>query len=156
MVFDRDGTLASVAYVAPTDRSTDSWAAFNAALPFDAPVPVVAALLRSVRPGVHRIMTSGRMMGDRPGDQRRFWQLVAWLEKHDLPIDSLFMRRGGDTRVDSTVKLEIYREHIEPYYDVRLVVDDRPSVCEMWRAQGLHVLQVEDPRILPPISRMTT
>lgn len=155
VIFDRDGTLASVKYVAPTDRAEASWAAFNAALPFDAPVPVVAALLRSVRPGVVRIMTSGRMAGDRSGDFVRYGLMRAWLTKHDLPIDRLYMRDGGDTRRDSDVKLEMYQRRIAPFYDVRLVVDDRPQVCEMWRDQGLHVLQVRDPGILPPIARMS-
>jgi hypothetical protein len=153
-IFDRDGTLASVAHVAPTDRSDASWAAFNAALPFDAPVPVVAALLRSIRPGVVRIMTSGRMAGDRPGDWGRRNLMIGWIEKHDLPIDRLYMRLGGDTRLDSIVKHEIYYKYIAPFFDVRIVVDDRPSVCEMWRSLGLHVLQVTDPGILPPIAEM--
>jgi hypothetical protein len=151
VIFDRDGTLASVAHVAPTDRDDASWAAFNAALPFDAPIPVVAALLRSIRPNVVRIMTSGRMAGDRPGETFRRVQLVNWIKKHDLPIDILHMRRAGDTRRDSIVKEEMFRKYIDPIYDVRFVVDDRPQVCDMWRSIGLHVLQVKDPGILPPI-----
>lgn len=154
VIFDRDGTLASVEYVAPRGSNDDVvWAAFNAALPFDAPVPIVAGLLRSIRPGVTRIMTSGRMAGDRPGETFRLMQLWNWIVKHDLPIDQLHMRRAGDRRVDSVVKEEMYRRFIEPFYDVRYVVDDRPQVVEMWRELGLHVLQVTDPDILPPIAR---
>lgn len=156
VIFDRDGTLASVSYVAPNDRSTGSWAAFNAALPFDAPVPTVAALLRSIRPGVTRIMTSGRMAGDSFGQTFRYIYMWSWLRKHDLPIDRLYMRHAGDTRLDSIVKEEMYRTFIEPLFDVRYVVDDRPQVCDMWRSLGLHVLQVKDPGILPPIAGMTS
>jgi hypothetical protein len=155
VIFDRDGTLASVDYIAPHGSDNgEAWRQFNLALPFDAPVPVVEALLRSIRPGVVRIMTSGRMAGDFPGDQRRWWQLWNWLGKHDLPIDRLIMRRGGDTRLDSVVKREMYEEQIAPRYDVRFVVDDRQQVVEMWRDLGLHVMQVTDPGILPPIARM--
>jgi len=153
VIFDRDGTLASVAYIAPLDRSGSAWRQYNAALPFDAPVPVVAALLRSIRPGVVRIMTSGRAAGDHVGDTHRRLLMTAWLRKHALPIDVLIMRKGGDQRRDSVVKEEIYREQIAPFYDVRYVVDDRQQVVDMWREIGLPVLQVVDPRILPPIAR---
>lgn len=151
VIFDRDGTLASVAHVAPTDKSQSSWKNYNAALRFDAPVPVVAGLLRSIRPGVARIMTSGRAEGDHPGDRRRRFAMEDWLAKHDLPIDLLLMREGGDQRRDSIVKEEIYRRYIEPYFDVRFVIDDRPQVVQTWRELGLHVLQVTDPGIMPPI-----
>jgi len=152
VIFDRDGTLASVAHVAPTDRDNASWAAYNAAMPFDAPVPHIAALLRAIRPGVVRIMTSGRAQGDYPGDRRRLFQMRDWLAKHDLPIDVLIMRQGGDQRRDSIVKREMYDDLIAPFYDVRYVVDDRPQVVDMWRDIGLPVLAVRDPGILPPIA----
>lgn len=155
VIFDRDGTLASVAYVAPTDRSGHAWRQYNAALPFDAPVPVIAALLRSIRPGVVRIMTSGRAAGDHVGDTHRRGLMIAWLRKHDLPIDVLIMRKGGDQRRDSIVKREMYDDLIAPRFDVRYVVDDRPQVVDMWRDLGLPVLAVKDPDILPPIARQS-
>lgn len=151
VIFDRDGTLASVAYIAPTDRADSSWRQYNLALPFDAVVPIVAGLLRSVRPGITRIMTSGRAEGDWPGDRRRKFLMQGWLDKHELPIDLLLMREGGDQRRDSIVKAEIYHRDIEPFYDVLFVVDDRPQVVETWRELGLPVLQVTDPGIMPPI-----
>ncbi len=152
VVFDRDGTLASVAHCAPGTNDSGAWRNYNSALRFDAPVPVVAALLRSIRPGITRIMTSGRMEGDWPGDRRRRFAMQDWLVKHDLPIDVLFMRAGGDTRRDSIVKREIYERDIEPFYNVLYVIDDREQVVEEWKAIGLPVLQVCDPDILPPIT----
>ena len=44
---------------------------------------------------------------------------------------------------------EMFDRGIRPYFDVRFVVDDRPSVVEMWRANGLSVLAVTDPGIPP-------
>lgn len=154
VIFDRDGTLASVAWCAPTDRRDDEqWRRFNALLPLDPVVPEVAGLLRAVRPGVTRLMTSGRMAGDQPSDSRRWWQVRAWLLKHDLPIDQLFMREGGDYRRDTVVKEELYRTKIEPHYDVRFAVDDRPEVCDLWRSLGIPVLQVTDPELVPLVLR---
>lgn len=153
IIFDRDGTLASVAHTAPSeDRSDRAWGAYNASLPFDAPVPTVAGLFRSVRPGVARIITSGRAEGDWPGDRRRRFQMNDWLHKHELVPDVLLMRSGGDKRRDSIVKTEMYEEHIEPHYDVIFVVDDRPQVVEAWGELGLPVLHVHDPGIAPPIA----
>lgn len=146
ILFDRDGTLASCP-LRPTDRSNDSWAAFNAALVFDPVVPTVAGLLRAVRPGVARIMVSGRAAGDWPGDRRRLFQMRDWVHKHSLPIDHLFMRDGGDFRQDSDVKHEILHRDILPRFDVRFAVDDRPQVIDVWLAHNIPVLQVTDPDI---------
>ncbi len=75
-----------------------------------------------------------------------------WLDKNSLPIDLLLMREGGDQRLDSIVKREIYLRDIEPFYRVLFVVDDRPQVVATWQELGLPVLQVTDPGILPPIT----
>lgn len=142
--------MASVDWCAPKDRhNNNEWARFNSLLPLDPVVPEIAALLRSIRPGVVRIMTSGRMRGDHERDWKRYGQVWAWLLKHELPIDQLHMRAGGDYRRDTVVKEEIYRVHIEPYYDVRFAVDDRPEVCDLWESLGIPVLRVTDPCLSP-------
>lgn len=144
IIFDRDGTLASCP-LRPDDRSGEAWREFNAAMVFDPIVPRVAAILRSIRPGVARIMVSGRSRGDHPGDLSRWFQMKDWIAKHDLPIDHLYMRAGGDHRRDSIVKEEILDTYILPTFDVRYVIDDRPQVVEMWQRRGFPVLQVTDP-----------
>ena len=146
VIFDRDGTLASVdwsrQFVNPSEGKKKNWNAFNAHVIHDPVIPAVAAILKNLRPDVHRIMTTGRT-----DDLRGV--MLEWIEKHELPIDTLLMRRTGDNRKDSIVKTEIYREHIEPYYDVLYVIDDRPQVVEAWKALGLPVIAVTDPGILP-------
>jgi hypothetical protein len=52
----------------------------------------------------------------------------------------LFMRKTGDYRCDTIIKEEIYREHIEPYYEILFIVDDRKKVVDMWRRLGLVAL----------------
>ena len=141
IIVDRDGTLFSVEHHKHNGEISD-WESYNGLAAFDAPVPWVAAILRSVRPGIERIITSGRV-------ERVRRSFVAALDKHDIPYDYLFMRSDGDTRRDSTVKLELYREKIEPYFDVKLCIDDRPQVIEAWKSIGLHVITVRDPGIEP-------
>ncbi len=43
---------------------------------------------------------------------------------------------------DYIVKERLYREHIEPHYNVIFVLDDRTQVVNMWRSLGLDCLQV--------------
>lgn len=54
----------------------------------------------------------------------------------------LFMRKSDDNRDDCIVKEEIYREHIEPYYNVLVWLDDRSKVVKHMRSLGLTVFQV--------------
>lgn len=63
-----------------------------------------------------------------------------WLKKHAIRYDHLFMREGGDSRSDVIVKQEIL--DLLPKDRVDFVLDDRDSVVEMWRKNGLLTLQV--------------
>ena len=54
----------------------------------------------------------------------------------------LIMRAAGDMRKDSIVKAELFFEHIEPNYNVMMVIDDRPQVIRMWTDIGLDVINV--------------
>lgn len=71
----------------------------------------------------------------------------AWFIKHDIPWDYMFMRKTGDQRKDSVVKIELFDKHVRDKCDVKFVLDDRPSVCRAWRSIGLRVFQVGDPHV---------
>lgn len=114
-------------------------------------MPQVAALIRSFRPGIVVVMTSGRAEGDWPGDRRRRRVMLDWIHKHDLPIDHLFMRTGGDARADAVVKQEILDTQIRPRFDVLLAIDDGLTVVDMWRANGIPVIVVTDPELPPTL-----
>lgn len=162
-IWDRDGTLAAThngptkdIYSKGSKEDKAQWAAFNAALPFDAPVPEIVGLLRAIKPGVVRIMVSGRAEGDWPGDRRRLFRMQDWIAKYDLPIDVLIMRTGGDSRKDSVVKEEILVNQILPFYRPVMAVDDRKEVVEVWRKFGIYTIAVKNPGTLPPIAFQTS
>lgn len=161
VIFDRDGTLAachngpSKDFPRGSTKDKAGWAAFNAALRFDAVVPEIAALLRAIRPGVVRIMVSGRAEGDHPGDRRRRFAMQDWIAKYDLPIDLLIMRTGGDQRRDSVVKEEILVNQILPFYRPVVAIDDRVEVIEVWEKFGIYTIRVKNPATLPPIAFQT-
>lgn len=85
------------------------------------------------------IFLSGRM--DK-GDCRKY--TMQWLSQYlTYNHSGLFMRPEGDFRKDSEVKWDLYSEHVEPFYDVTCVLDDRDQVVQMWRTRAkLCCLQV--------------
>ena len=70
----------------------------------------------------------------------------AWLQSNEVPYHEIFMRKAGDKRNDAIVKQEIWENDIRGSgrFDVFFVLDDRNRVVEMWREQGLKVLQVAE------------
>lgn len=144
VIFDRDGTLFSV--YGPTNDNDQTWENYNARIRFDAPVPVVHGIWHAIRPGVARIVVSGR-------DGAFAHHMRDSFAKHGIVPDAFFHRPAGDKRRDSLVKAQILDECIAPRWDVRCVIDDRPQVVEMWRSRGIHVVTVTDPIIQPPITK---
>lgn len=77
--------------------------------------------------------------------------MLDWIAKHNLPIDHLFMRSGGDKRPDSVVKEEILLRDILPRFNPVVAVDDRPQVLDVWKKFGIHTIAVTNPGTLPLI-----
>jgi hypothetical protein len=146
VIFDRDGTSFSIKHHQDEDGNIKCWHCYNGLAQFDSPVPYVAGLMQDASDTGHVVlMTSGR--------EDKVRRQFEWAnDKANLPVDHLIMRQTGDQRPDHVVKEEMYRKHIEPFYDVKLVVDDRDSVCDMWRSLGLPLVQVKDPGILPRLA----
>jgi predicted kinase len=84
------------------------------------------------------IFVSGR-------EEKYLDKTLAWLKKHDLDENMfIYMRSTGDKRPDDVVKEEIYKEKIEPFFNISYVLDDRNRVVDMWRRNGLTCLQVAE------------
>lgn len=58
--------------------------------------------------------------------------------------DSLYMREENDLRPNYEVKEQILKEQILPNYDVLFALDDEDHNVEMFRRNGILVLQVKD------------
>lgn len=86
------------------------------------------------------IILSGRDGVCKPETER-------WLKVNGVFYNKLIMRKPDDMRKDTIVKEEIFFRDIADNYNVQLVIDDRPSVCRMWRSIGLKVFQVGNPAI---------
>jgi hypothetical protein len=69
----------------------------------------------------------------------------AWLVNHGIEANfqaSLFMRPDGDRRPDPIIKQDILARIRDAQFEPVLVFDDRQSVVDMWREQGIRVAQV--------------
>jgi hypothetical protein len=129
VICDIDGTLAHTVGRSPYDMTRVSE---------DDVDPSVANILRSLADDYFVILMSGRTEFARADTE-------AWLQDHQIPSDLLLMRANGDERPDTVMKAELFDTHVRNTFNVIGVIDDRPSVCRMWRAVGLKVLQVGDP-----------
>jgi hypothetical protein len=87
------------------------------------------------------IIVSGRSEASRT-------QTLAWLDFHGVPYDIVILKpdeMGHESDTDVEYKARVYREQIEPKYDVRYAIEDRNSIVKMWREEfGLKVLHVAD------------
>lgn len=87
------------------------------------------------------IFLSGRQETAEADTRTWLWSKAGWLDRdYDL-----HMRAAGDGRPDFIVKRELFDKHIRHEFNVQYVIDDRPSVCRMWRELGLFTFQVGDP-----------
>ncbi|WP_159795737.1 phosphatase domain-containing protein [Puerhibacterium puerhi] len=84
------------------------------------------------------IFMSGRNESARDETER-------WLtEKADWWPDEyrLFMRADGDYRPDFIVKAELFDKHVRHEFNVKLALDDRDQVVNLWRGMGIPCWQV--------------
>lgn len=130
IVVDVDGTLAHIVDRDPYDASRAMEDQLS-----DAVSNIVSMAYGH---GYHVIILTGRHSG-------HLQVTKDWLQANGVDYDEIHCRREGDDRPDWIVKRELYEAHIKGKYNVKYVIDDRPSVCRMWRSLGLVTLQVGDP-----------
>lgn len=135
IIVDLDGTLATIGDRSPYDASRCDEDDLCTVV-FDAMIGYAYRLQLRTNHKTRVILMTGRQECDRLPTER-------WLEKHNIQYDSLFMRTTKDGRPDFVIKRELYETHVEPYYEVHLVLDDRQQVVDMWREIGLRCFQVD-------------
>lgn len=127
---DLDGTLANFKGIrGPYDINVENDEVFE----------VISELVQAlyISGDYEVIFMSGRKEAARDGS-------IAWLEKHVMTPDYLFMRRQDDDRSDNQVKAELFDTYVRDNFDVRFVFDDRNQVVDMWRKMGLTCAQVAE------------
>lgn len=130
VIVDVDGTLANMKGV----RSPYEWDKVG----LDNPIQIICDMVNGLYRDYYIIVVSGR-------DGCCEEATMIWLTLNCIDYDDFYIRKEGDTRKDTIVKEEIFWNHIANEYNVEAVIDDRPSMCRMWRDLGLKVIQVADP-----------
>lgn len=138
VISDIDGTLAHMTTrLKFGDKAPYAWKYVGEDEADPAVAFMIDALFETERTDL--IIFSGRDEVCRP-------ETEDWLERNDIAYKALYMRPENDNRPDTQIKREMYEEHIKGKYNVLAIIDDRPSVCRMWRDElGLKVFQVGDP-----------
>lgn len=127
VIFDVDGTLVTMG-----DRSPYEWDKVDR----DHPNHLVIQLyMMYYQKGYECIIVSGR---DGSCREKTFNHLRQYVPIQD---SDLYMREAGDSRPDYIVKEEILHKLAEKY-NVILAIDDRNSVVDMWRENGITCFQV--------------
>ena len=137
IIFDIDGTLSNLnGREKFLHNGEKDWKNFNNNMDKDLPnIPIVelyCTLYNSKK--YELILISGR--------QERFRKVTeAWLTWHQIPFDILLMRDDEDFRHDFEVKQDILKCLQAKGKEILFTVDDRQSVVDMWRTNGITCLQ---------------
>lgn len=137
VIFDLDGTLALIDHRRHfVNGKKKNWDAFHKACSDDKvnqPVADIFRLLLSV--GRHVIIFSGR-------SDVAAQETFSWLGWHNLIPHGMYMRKEGDFTPDHELKEGWLKDLQNAGIKVDCVFDDRQSVVEMWRENGITCLQV--------------
>ncbi|WP_164979879.1 NIF family HAD-type phosphatase [Aeromonas veronii] len=138
VVFDIDGTLAIMDHRREKLQSggRKNWDAFFKAMDEDqlnTPIKELYDLfLDSQKYKI--VIVSGR-----PERYKKITE--SWLENNKIYYECLYMRKDGDRRNDSEVKQDILTHLTRDGYKIIFAIDDRDSVVDMWRQNGITCLQ---------------
>ncbi|UPW37940.1 hypothetical protein ESCO10_00074 [Escherichia phage vB_EcoM_ESCO10] len=135
VIFDVDGTLAKMVDRSPYDLEKCDTDIIN---------PMVVELSKMYdKQGYQIIVVSGRECGTKEDPMKYYHMTRKWVEDFaKVPLVMQCQRVQGDDRKDDIVKEEIFWEKIAPHFDVKLAIDDRTQVVEMWRRIGVECWQV--------------
>lgn len=134
---DIDGTLADISHrLHHVEKEPKDWKSFFSEIGGDSLRLDTASIIRQFESAGYSVI----FVTARPEDYREATR--NFLTEYGF-FSPLFMRRSGDKREDSVVKLDMYNRYFKQY-PVHKVIDDRPKVIRMWREQGLEVIDVGD------------
>ena len=137
IIFDIDGTLADLNGREKFLHGDEpDWESFYGALSADLLNTPVAELYRILEQSrrYELVLISGR-------PERFRAPTETWLRRYQLTFDALWLRADGDFRHDSQVKQDILAQLRAQGKEILFAVEDRQSVVDMWRANGVTCLQ---------------
>tara|TARA_B110000495_G_scaffold7108_1_gene5226 strand:- start:386 stop:820 length:435 start_codon:yes stop_codon:yes gene_type:complete len=137
IIFDIDGTLMDISHRKQfVESKPKDWNSFREETPNDTPIKEVFQVAIALQKAGHNIIiASGRNKSQRAITMKQ-------LMKEGLVFIDLFMRSDKDFRSDVILKREMLGAMRRKGLNPKMVFDDRNSVVQMWRDEGLRVAQV--------------
>lgn len=138
IILDLDGTVADCTHRLHHIKGENrDYKAFYDALVDDKPIQHIIDIVKALHLSQEYMIF---VVTGRPITHLRETQL--WLNEHFVPFHAVFMRPENDFRKDYIVKKEILDKIRNEFWEPTAVLDDRQSVCDMWRENGVPCLQV--------------
>lgn len=139
-IFDIDDTLSNSEHRShwiSKDNPNKNWGVYYNLLIEDSPISPVVEVLKTLDAAGHRIV----LCTGRPEQYRDL--TVSWLEKYDIPAHDLFMRQKSETGLRNAQAKQIMLGRIRSSgYTPVAVFEDNPLSVQMWKDNGLTVLQI--------------
>tara|TARA_A100001035_G_scaffold89769_1_gene69987 strand:- start:4387 stop:4842 length:456 start_codon:yes stop_codon:yes gene_type:complete len=140
VIFDVDGTLMDIEhrrhFVTQRPKDFDAFRDPEVVMQ-DTPNKEIFALAKALKDAGNRIIVStGR-------NKRQRATTLKQLMMNGLVFDAMYMRGDTDFRPDDELKKEFLIKMKEDGFNPVMAVDDRQQVVDMFRAEGLRVLQVD-------------
>lgn len=143
IIFDLDGTLADLTHRLHYIKGEHKdYKKFYEAVGADEPIMSIVSLVWLLEDSLYHshdhklsiFILSGRSDECREDTKR-------WLEGNSIYHNRLWMRPEGDYQKDTELKRSWLHKIQEEGYEVLFTVDDRQSVVDMWREEGITCLQ---------------
>jgi len=138
IMIDLDGTLCNIMHrvhhVKKSEGEKKDWKSFFAGIPDDDVNQWCLDIMNNFKKDHKILICTGRA-------EYLMKITMPWLEKFKVPFDRIYMRPNGSKKEDFVIKEQIYKEFIQPNYDVSFAVDDRQQVVDAWRRNGIVTLQ---------------
>tara|TARA_B100000925_G_scaffold55567_1_gene36469 strand:+ start:175 stop:630 length:456 start_codon:yes stop_codon:yes gene_type:complete len=140
VIFDVDGTLMDIEhrrhFVTQRPKDFDAFRDPEVVMQ-DTPNKEIFALAKALKDAGNRIIVStGR-------NKRQRATTLKQLMMNGLVFDAMYMRGDTDFRPDDELKKGFLIKMKEDGFNPVMAVDDRQQVVDMFRAEGLRVLQVD-------------
>ena len=140
VIFDVDGTLMDIEhrrhFVTQRPKDFDAFRDPEVVMQ-DTPNKEIFALAKALKDAGNRIIVStGR-------NKRQRATTLKQLMMNGLVFDAMYMRGDTDFRSDDELKKGFLIKMKEDGFNPVMAVDDRQQVVDMFRAEGLRVLQVD-------------
>ena len=143
VIFDLDGTLSGPSHrLHFVKRKKKDFDSFYAGVSEDKPKHDIIALYHMLTVGQVHSNLEPWIVSGRSDIVRK--ETEEWLANNGIKYAGLVMRKHGDYTHDATLKRRWLYDGTLPFKEhILFCVDDRQSVVDMWRKEGLTCLQVD-------------